>query len=93
MAVNPMMESAMSAGVRSMNAAIKGLNSAAQEIASQNATERSSVAGAPPASGDELKDRAEALTSLKLYERQVQAAARVVETADEVVGFLLDVRA
>ncbi len=83
----------MSAGVRGMNAALKGLNSEAQEIASHNVAARQATPGSAPASGDELKDRAEALTSLKLYERQVQAAAKVIETADEVVGFLLDVHA
>jgi hypothetical protein len=35
----------------------------------------------------------DALTSLKLYERQVQASGKVIETADELSGFLLDVHA
>ena len=92
MAVNPMMESVMSAGVNGMHAGIRGMATAAQEIAELNTTARD---GGDAGLADEagIEGLVDALTSLKIYERQVQASARVVETADEVVGFLLDVHA
>jgi hypothetical protein len=94
MAVNPMMESVMSAGIHGMNAALTGAKSAAMEVAQLNGSGASSNGGANPApSGSEIESLTEALTSLKLYERQVQASAKVVETADELIGFLLDVHA
>ncbi len=93
MAVNPMMESVMSAGVHGMNTALKGVQAAADEIADLNMTAREAAAPGSAPSDDDVMGLVDALTSLKLYERQVQAAARVVETADEVVGFLLDVHA
>jgi hypothetical protein len=91
MAVNPMMESVMSAGVHGMNMALTGARSAAMEVAQLNET---TAAGArPEPAGSDVEGLTDALTSLKLYERQVQASAKVVETADEMIGFLLDVHA
>lgn len=84
MAVNPMMESAR---VNGLNSALKGLNRAAQEVAEFNVDPATS--SSRPASADQ----AEALLSLKLYQREAQAAAKVVTTADAVLGFLLDVHA
>jgi len=90
MAVNPMMEGVRNAGLNGMSSAIKGMKHAAQEVAELNVS-----ASAPNGSRThaEVEDVMDALTQLKLYERQVQASAKVVETADEMLGFLLDVRA
>jgi len=94
MAVNPMMESVMSAGVHGMNVALKGVRGAAQEIAELNISAAGDDTQTTVSASDEHIDgMTDALTSLKLYERQVQAASKVVETADELVGFLLDVHA
>ena len=41
----------------------------------------------------DVDDSVEALLDLRTQMRQVQASAKVFETADEVIGFLLDVRA
>ena len=40
---------------------------------------------------DDSADVAEAMVEMKVYQRQVQASAKVVQTADEVIGFLIDV--
>ncbi|MEZ5560683.1 MAG: hypothetical protein R3E86_19320 [Pseudomonadales bacterium] len=92
MPVNPMMEGVRAAGVNGMHAAFKGLNQAAQEIADLNVVNREATE-ADRGSSEDSEDMADAAVRLKLYQRQVQASARVVETADAVVGFLLDVHA
>ena len=74
-----------------MRAGMEGLSDTAQEIAEFNLS--GSLSG-----GDDVKtaaldnpaDVAEAMVDLKVYQRQVQASAKVVQTADEVMGFLLD---
>lgn len=93
MAVNPMMESVMSAGVHGMNVAMQGVRGAAQEVAELNTVASSAFSSPADAGSEDVEGLVEALTSLKLYERQVQASAKVVETADELIGFLLDVHA
>ena len=93
MAVNPMMESVMSAGVHGMNAALNGVRGAAEEIAAINATARSGSGPNAQPAADDTQGLVDALTSLKLYERQVQASSQVVKTADELLGNLLDIHA
>jgi len=95
MAVNPMMESALGAGIRGVNSGLKGLTQAAQDVAELNLRERPADRAAPTQvpSGSDLDSAVQALTSLKTYSLQVEASARVIETADEVIGYLLDVRA
>ncbi len=84
MAVNPMLTSAGN----SMQNGLKALDSVASEIAGMNL----GAASGEEAVSTTLQDTAEAMLDLKLYQRQVQASAKVVQTADEVLGFLLDVR-
>lgn len=94
MAVNPMMDGARGAvdariaGVNGINAGLNGVAHAAQEIAELNVREPD---GGP--APDHLSDLATSLTDLRVYQRQVEASAVVVQTADAVVGFLLDVHA
>ena len=93
MAVNPMMNSprldgVLNTGLKGMSAGVNGMKQAASEIAEFNVADAGARVSAP--SHDDMID---ALTSLKIYQRQVEASARVVETADEVLGFLLDVHA
>lgn len=86
MAVNPL----LSSGVNGIQAGLNGLENVAQEIAGMNVSDVSeSQAGAAPTL-DNPADVASAMVELKVYERQVQASAKVVQTADEVIGFLLD---
>ncbi|MEM9622600.1 MAG: flagellar biosynthesis protein FlgE [Pseudomonadota bacterium] len=86
MAVNPM----LSAAGNSMLQATRALDSAAAELVHQQVN----VDGEAPSHSDSfVQDTAEAMLDLQLYKRQVQASAQVVKTADEVLGFLLDVHA
>jgi len=96
MAVNPM----LNIGANAIAQGMKSLDSVAQEIAEMNITNNPSVSagdgearGSFSLSDSGPDDVASAIVDLKVYQRQVQAAAKIVETADEVLGFLLDVRA
>ncbi len=101
MAVNPMMESARSAagvrgaGVDGIRAGLKGMEHAAQEIAELNSPPRSAAPAAAPgaASSGSPDDAVEALLELRVHQRQVQASAKVVQSADAMLGFLLDIHA
>jgi len=93
MAVNPILQS----GLNGIQTGLKGMNRAAQDIADLNLDDRSNTPTdndpirRPPT--DRLADAADAIVDLKVHARQVQASAKVVATADEILGFLLDVRA
>ena len=94
MAVNPM----LNIGANAIAQGMKALDSVAQEIAELNITNNPSVSAGDGEASFTLNDSgpgdmASAIVDLKVYQRQVQAAAKIVETADEVLGFLLDVRA
>ena len=88
MAVNPMLAS----GANGIANGIKGFEGVAQEIAEFNVADVGSD-GEPRSRLDNPADVAEAMVDLKVYARQVQASAKVVQTADEVIGFLLDMSA
>jgi hypothetical protein len=94
MAVNPIMSGgrppvdAFNAGVSGIRSGMRGVDGAAQEIAELNVREPDG--GLRP---DYLESATEALVDLKIYQRNVEAATKVVKTADEMVGFLLDIRA
>ena len=85
----------LNSGANGIQQGIRSLNNVAQEIAEMNIKRDpgANEADGVPLDGVELDDLANAMVDLKLYQRQVQASAKVVETADEVIGFLLDVRA
>ena len=74
---------------------MKGLESVAQEIAELNVKSSPSenAGDGETHPGFALDEMSSAIVDLKLYQRQVEAATQVVKTADEVIGFLLDVRA
>ena len=87
MAVNPM----LSSGVNGIKSGMRGLEETAQEIAEFNvAAGDGEAANGGATKLAEHADVAEAMVDLKVYQRQVQASAKVVQTADEVIGFLLD---
>jgi hypothetical protein len=93
MAVSPIMQ----AGVNGIQTGLKGLKRTAQDVADLNLDDRARpttdnvIRHDKPT--DKLADAAEAIVDLKVHKRQVEASAKVVETADAVLGFLLDVRA
>ena len=86
MAVNPM----MSAGINGIQAGVRGHRQAAQDIAELNIGAEMDRGDRNAPVEDWVGDAAEAVVDLKLYERQVQASAKVVQTADAVIGMLLD---
>lgn len=51
------------------------------------------VDATPPASADNPPDLAQSLVALRVGELQTQAGARLVATADEVLGTLIDTTA
>ncbi len=92
MAVNPM----LSAGANAISNGVKSMDSVAQEIAQQRLVDQPSESagdGEPHSGGVAIDEISAAVVDLKLYERQVQAATQVVQTADELLGFLIDVHA
>lgn len=92
MAVNPM----LGAGVNGINSGLNGLKRAAQDVAELNLDQDgpdSGTATPEATTSRDVDDSVSAVTDLAVYERQVQASAKVIESADSAVGFLLDVHA
>ncbi|WP_373389353.1 pyrroloquinoline quinone biosynthesis protein PqqE [Pseudomonas alcaligenes] len=92
---------AFSAGLSGIQAGQRRVEQAASEIASNTLPTQPS-AETPPAQQVEPSqqsqantqaDLAESLVGLTQGRNEVQASARVVETADEVLGTLIDTRA
>lgn len=79
MAVNSVLQT----GVQGIQSSVKGMQDAAQKIA-----QTGTVDG--PQSANEI---VEPLVDLKLYEVSAQASAKVVQTADKMLGTLLDTTA
>ncbi|MFN3770935.1 MAG: hypothetical protein ACK4TD_21400 [Ectopseudomonas guguanensis] len=65
----------------------------AQQPASQQTPAQNQVNQAPRAAEQTRPDLAESLVALRVGENEVRANARVVETADEMLGTLIDTRA
>ncbi len=78
----------ISAGANGIQTGIKGLEETAQTIAEFNLNPKDGEEGTRL---DNHADVAEAMVDLQVYQRQVQASAKVVQTTDEVIGFLIDV--
>lgn len=95
MAVNPMMDGARgplgaySAGINGIRAGLNGVADAAQEIAELNVRQ---PASRTPGT-DYLSSATDSLVDLRIYQRQVQASAVVLQSADAMLGYLLDVHA
>ena len=87
MAVNPM----ISAGVNGIQSGMKRFETAAQDVVEFSLPSTDGPGAEQGARLDDGADAAEALVDLRTYQRQVQASAKVVQTADEMIGFLLDV--
>ena len=79
---------AFSSGLSGIQAGQRRVEQAASEIAS-NTLPTQAPTEAPPA---QQADMAESLVGLMQGRNEVQASARVVETADEVLGTLIDTR-
>ena len=71
--------SVLNTGIQGIQTGVRGMEQSAQEIVKAG----SSDAGA----GDFI----EPIMDLKLYENTVEASTKVVKTADEMMGTLLDI--
>ena len=86
-----MINNILNMGLQGVQQGMVGMDTAARKIASSGVQTDSGTPAASqhPASGS----LAESLIDLQLYERNVQASSKVVKTANELVGTLLDERA
>ncbi len=95
---------AFNSGLSGIQAGQRRVEQAAVEIASNSVSQpaqpasqqtpaQNQVNQAPRAAEQTRPDLAESLVALRVGENEVRANARVVETADEVLGTLIDTRA
>lgn len=93
---------AFSSGLNGIQAGQRRVEQAASDIASNAVTEPQQPSQTPPLnqvnptpqSAEQTRpDLAESLVALRVGENEVRASSRVVETADEVLGTLIDTRA
>ena len=89
-----MINGAMSAGFQGLQSSMQGVQASAVRLT--QATTGGSEAQALPQGGGQtggLDDITSAVVDLKLYEVQAAASTKVIKTADEVLGTLLDTMA
>ncbi|ERI51022.1 hypothetical protein N878_24110 [Pseudomonas sp. EGD-AK9] len=93
---------AFNSGLSGIQAGQRRVEQAASEIASNAVSQppqgsqtppQNQVNSAPQAAEQTRPDLAQSLVALRVGENEVRASARVVETADEVLGTLIDTRA
>ncbi len=82
-----MVDSVLSVGLQGLQNGLNSARQAAEDISRATTTATSTE------NKDSAADITAAAVELKLSERQVQASATVIKTADEVLGTLLDVNA
>ncbi|WP_447594646.1 hypothetical protein [Aquipseudomonas campi] len=93
--------SAFNSGLSTIQSGQRRVDQAAADIASNTVSSSATPqpAAQPPATQPQATeqgyrpDLAESLVSLNIGKVEVQAGARVVDTADEVLGTLIDTRA
>ncbi|MBU3059498.1 hypothetical protein [Pseudomonas indica] len=85
----------LSAGVNAFQAGQQRADRAAAEIAAGTLPPVQQPAPTPPAQATDRTsaDLATSLVELRVGETQAQAGAKVIETADEVLGTLIDTHA
>ncbi|MNF43982.1 hypothetical protein D3C85_494870 [compost metagenome] len=93
---------AFNSGISSIQAGQRRVDQAAAEIAGNLVVEPQQAAQtpapnqvdpAPEAAGQGRADLTESLVALRVDQHEAQAGARVVRTADEVLGTLIDTKA
>ncbi|QKE64789.1 hypothetical protein HNE05_16005 [Aquipseudomonas campi] len=92
--------SAFNSGLNAIQAGQRRVDQAATEIASNTLPQApvetppaQQVNPSPSGAANTQADLAESLVALNVGKTEVQAGAKVVETADEVLGTLIDTRA
>lgn len=90
----------LSAGIGAIQSGQRRVEQAAADIAGhaappppQQTPVQDQVNAAPRADADNRPDLAESLVALRAGQNEAQAGARVVKTADEVLGTLIDTTA
>ena len=79
--------SAMNLGVQGIHKGMNGLRQNAQQISSSN------IHNDITSDSSDVDDIAEPLIDLKLNKLQVEMSAKVVQTASEMIGTMLDIKA
>jgi hypothetical protein len=87
--------SAFNSGLSGVHSGQQRVNQAASDIASVSLPEPApeSSAANPSNSQAQRVDLASSLVDLQIGKEQVQAGAKVIKTADDALGTLLDIRA
>ncbi|MHA6495083.1 hypothetical protein ACX0MV_17825 [Pseudomonas borbori] len=94
--------SAFNSGISTIQSGQRRVDQAATDIARTALPEpqqqvqtppQNQVNQAPQAAAETSPDLAESLVALRVGQNEAQAGARVVDTADEVLGTLIDVEA
>lgn len=85
--------SAFNSGLSSVQSGQQRVNQAATDIASAGLPKSQSAASNPNNSQAQQVDLATSLVDLQVGKEQVQAGAKVIKTADDALGTLLDIRA
>ena len=87
--------SAFNSGLSSVQNGQQRVNQAATDIASASLPKSVAESAAPSPSNSQAQqvDLASSLVDLQIGEQQVQAGAKVIKTADDTLGTLLDIRA
>jgi flagellar hook protein FlgE len=87
--------SAFNSGLSSVQNGQQRVNQAATDIASASLPKPVAESAAPNPSNSQAQqvDLASSLVDLQIGKEQVQAGAKVIKTADDTLGTLLDIRA
>ena len=87
--------SAFNSGLSSVQSGQQRVNQAATDIASASLPKPAAESAAPNPSNSQAQqvDLASSLVDLQIGKEQVQAGAKVIKTADDALGTLLDIRA
>ncbi len=88
-----MIDSLLSTGVQGIQSGLNRAQQAAEDIASATTAPTVEDSATVASTTDVTQNIAEAAVDLKIGERQVQASAAVVKTADEVLGTLVNTEA
>ncbi len=87
-----MISNVLSTGLQGIKQGVQGAEKAATRIA-QAGQPLADDTGVNEAGSDIFDSLIEPIVDLKLYENSVKASAKVVKTADEMIGTLLDIKA
>jgi hypothetical protein len=88
-----MVDSVLSTGLQGVLSGVENAQQAAQNIASATTIGSTNGEGQSAENPATVVELTEAVVDLKVSEQQVQASAAVIESADEMIGTLLDTTA